>query len=139
MTTADDLAAVPLFQPLNPEELQELANWFDVRTVGEGVSLAGEGASGYSFYVIVEGDVVVTADDVTVATLGPGDFFGEMAIIGDGRRAATVTSTSPAKVLVMFGTDFRQLQQQHPAIAARLEEAMRKRQEELSQLRPKSE
>jgi voltage-gated potassium channel len=53
--------------------------------------------------------------------LGPGDYFGEVAILGDGRRSATVTTTSPARVLVLFGTEFRRLQQEHPEIAARLE------------------
>jgi CRP-like cAMP-binding protein len=135
MATVDDLAGVPLFESLSDDERGELAGWFDVQNVGEGVRLAGEGASGYSFYVLVEGGAVVTSEGVTVATYAPGDFFGEMAILGDGRRTATVTTTSPAKILVLFGTDFRELQQAHPAIAAHLEEAAQKRQAELSQIR----
>ena len=139
MATVYDLTGVPLFEPLSSDELAELANWFDVRTAPEGMSLAGEGDSGYSFYVILEGEVLVTVDGATVATLGPGDFFGEMAILGGGRRNATVTTTTPSRLLVMFGTDFRRLQQEHPEIAARLEDVTQKRQEELSQLRSASE
>ena len=97
--------------------------------------MAGEGATGYSFYVLLDGSAVVTAEGATVATYTPGDFFGEMAILGEGRRTATVTTTSPSRVLVMFGTNFRQLQQAQPAIAQRLEEEMQRRQEQLSQLR----
>jgi CRP-like cAMP-binding protein len=122
-----DLAPVPLFASLSEEELDELASWFEVKSVGEGVRLAGEGASGYSFFVLAEGRADVTADGAELATLGPGDFFGEIAILGDGRRSATVTTNSPTKVLVLFGTEFRRLHQAHPAIAERIEAAMRER------------
>jgi CRP-like cAMP-binding protein len=135
VATVGDLANIPLFDALSESELEELASWFDVQSVGEGVKLAAEGASGYSFYVLVDGSATVTAADETVATYAPGDFFGEMAILGGTRRNATVTTTSPSKVLVMFGTEFRRLEQTQPAIAAHLESVMRQRQEELSQLR----
>ena len=68
--------------------------------------------------------VVVLQAVQTFATLTAGDFFGEIAIIGGGRRSATVTTTTPARLLVMFGTEFRQLQKTHPGIAAQLETAM---------------
>jgi len=97
MATADDLTGIPLFDSLSDDELEQLASWFAVKRVSEGVRLASEGAAGYSFYVVVEGSAVVTAEDETVATYGPGDFFGEIAILGDGRRTATVTTTSPAR------------------------------------------
>jgi voltage-gated potassium channel len=135
VASVDDLARVPLFESLSPGELEELATWFDVQTVGDGVKLTTEGASGYSFYVLLEGTAAVTADNDTVATYTPGDFFGEMAILGGTRRSATVTTTSPAKLLVMFGTEFRRLEQAQPAIAAQLETVMRQRSEELQKLR----
>lgn len=135
MAALDDLANVPLFDALSESDLGKLATWFDVRTVGGGVKLVSEGDAGYSFYVLVEGTAVVTSEDATVAAYGPGDFFGETAILGGGRRNATVTTTSPARLLVMFGTEFRRLEQEQPAIAARLEAVMRQRQEELLQLR----
>jgi CRP-like cAMP-binding protein len=135
MASVDDLADIPLFEGLSEDELAELAAWFEVKTVSEGVRLASEGASGYSFFVLVEGSAVVTVADETIAAYAPGDFFGEMAILGDGRRNATVTTTSPACVLSLFGTEFRRLQQVQPAIAAQLEQAMRQRHEELQELR----
>jgi voltage-gated potassium channel len=89
------------------------------------VKLTGEGAAGYSFFVLRDGTATVSIDGVEVRTLGEGDFFGELALLGDGRRTATVTTASPSRVLVLFGTEFRHLQQEHPEIAARIESGLR--------------
>ena len=124
---ADELAEIPLFASLSEASREQLARWFEATAVGEGVRLTGEGAAGYSFFILAEGGAVVTSEDTTLANLGPGDFFGEVAILGDGRRSATVMTTSPAKLLVMFGGEFRRLQQEHPELADRIEEAMRER------------
>ncbi len=125
--TVEDLNAHPLFAGLAETELRVLAAWFEAKTVGSGVRLVGEGASGYSFFLLAAGTAVVTAGDNEIATLGAGDFFGELALLGEGRRQATVTTTSETKVLVLFGTEFRRLQQAHPAIAEKIEAAMRAR------------
>jgi voltage-gated potassium channel len=122
-----DLSSIPLFESLGPSDLQELAGWFDLQEAGQGQRLTAEGAAGYAFYVLLEGTAVVDADGATLGQLGPGDFFGEMAILGDGRRTATVTTTSSAKLLFMFGTEFRRLQQALPDVAARIEETVRQR------------
>jgi CRP-like cAMP-binding protein len=132
---AADLEGIPLFAALSEEERVALAPWFQSATVSPGMALVTEGAAGYSFYVLVDGAAVVTLDGEEVATYSPGDFFGEMAILGKGRRYATVTTTEPSRVLSMFGTEFRRLQQEQPDVAARLEEAMRKRAFELDELR----
>jgi len=132
---AADLAGVPLFAGLTDEEHTALAPWFEATSVSPGVALARERAAGYSFYVLLEGAAVVTLDGEPVATYGPGDFFGEMAILGDGRRTATVTTTEQSRVLSMFGTEFRRLEQELPHVGAILEEAMRKRALELGELR----
>jgi CRP-like cAMP-binding protein len=130
--TPTDLAAVPIFQSLSDAELQEAAPWFEVKDVAAGVRLVGEGTTGYSFFVLCEGEAAVTAGGEDVASLGPGDFFGEMALLGPGRRQATVTTTSSARVLVLFGDDFQRLRANHPDITAQLEAAMEKRLQELS-------
>ena len=127
MANVADLASIPLFESLSASDLQQLAGWFDVQDASAGVRLTGEGAAGYSFYVLLEGTAAVEADGSTLANLGPGDFFGEMAILGGGRRMATVTTTSPAKLLFMFGTEFRRLQEALPDVAARIEETVRRR------------
>ena len=122
---AADLAGIPLFDPLEPDERAAIAPWFELEDVSPGVKLTGEGASGYSFFVLREGTATVSIDGTEVRTLGPGDFFGELALLGDGRRTATVTAASPSQVLVLFGTEFRQLQQEHPQLAARIESGLR--------------
>jgi voltage-gated potassium channel len=134
MANPADLSRVPLFDSLSEAEREELAAWFEVKTAGAGVKLASEGAAGYSFYVLVDGSAVVTSDGKTVATYAAGDFFGEMAIVDANPRSATVTTTSPSKLLVMFGTDFWRLQEAQPAIAAELERVARERRQELLRL-----
>jgi CRP-like cAMP-binding protein len=123
--TAGDLAGIPLFDSLEPEARAAIAPWFEPQDVSSGVNLTGEGAPGYSFYVLRDGSATVSIDGHEVRTLGPGDFFGELAILGDGRRTATVTTTSPSQVLVLFGTDFRRLQQEYPDLADQIESALR--------------
>lgn len=123
----EDIAGVPLFKPLDDDQLSELATWFHAQNEGEGVRLVGEGAHGYTFFILMEGTAAVTSEGESLATLGPGDFFGEIAILGGGRRTATVTSTSPVRLLVLFGTEFRRLEAAHPDIASRLTEAMQAR------------
>src|SRR3954451_2552357 len=120
MVDAQVLADVPLFASLDEPARRKVAAWFELRSVTAGTQLTGEGASGYSFFVLSEGSAQVTVGGETIAQLGPGDFFGEGAIVGDGRRGATVAATAPSQVLVMFGTQFRQLEQAHPDIASRM-------------------
>ncbi len=134
MAHVDDLAGIPLFASLSDEERASLAEWFEVSNASAGMVLVTEGAAGYSFYVLVDGAAEVTVEGETVATYGPGDFFGEMAILGGGRRNATVTVTSPSRLLSMFGTEFRMLQDVQPDIAAHLEETMKQRAAELDEL-----
>ena len=122
-----DLASVPLFASLSESERAEAATWFEVKDVGPAVRLVGEGATGLSFFVVSEGAVEVTAGGGIVASLGPGDFFGEMALLGAGRRTATVTTIAATRVLVLFGDDFRRLQASHPEIVASIEAAMHAR------------
>lgn len=129
--TADDLANVPLFASLTDDDRETLSGWFEEKSHSEGTKLVGEGASGYSFFVLADGNVSVTAEGKEVATLGPGDYFGEMAIIGEGRRLATVTAATPVRVYVMFGTEFRRLQASQPELAAQIEGLMRRRLAEL--------
>ena len=134
MVDPAELASIPLFDSLSDDDRRELAAWFEVKTVSEGVKLASQGAAGYSFFVLVDGSAVVESDGTVVATYAPGDFFGEMSILEARPRSATVTTTSPSRLLEMFGTEFRRLQQTHPAIAAELERVTRERREELLQL-----
>ena len=126
-TDASEVRSLPLFGSLSDAELAEVAQWFEVRDVGAGVRLIGEGATGYSFFVIGEGEVAVTEHGDGIATLGAGEFFGEVALLSAGRRTATVTTTQPSRMLVLFGNDFNRLRTRFPAVGAELEAAMQRR------------
>jgi CRP-like cAMP-binding protein len=114
------LTALPLFAGLDEAEVASVAESAEGRTAGPGDVLAREGASGYTFFVIVDGTVDVDRGGEFLETLGPGDFFGEMAIVGEGRRNATVTATTPVELVVLFGTEFRSIEQEHPEAAQRI-------------------
>ena len=116
-----------MFSALSGEDLAMLAAWLTVEEVSEGRLLTPEGASGYQFYVIEEGTAEARRDHEPIGALGPGDFFGEMAIMGNGRRIADVVATSPMTLLAMFGTSFRELEANLPDVAARIRETMQAR------------
>jgi len=121
------LRGIPLFAELSDDDLAHLANRLEGRDVAEGSRITPEGASGYSFFVIESGTAEVSSGGVRVAELGPGDHFGEMAILGDGRRVADVVATSPMRLLVMFGTAFREMEADMPQVATRIRDTMQER------------
>jgi len=121
------LARLPLLAALTPDELEAVARWSEVRHAELGERLTAEDAPGYTFFLLETGTASVTQDGVEVSELGPGDFFGEGAILGDGRRTATVTATAPATLVALFGTEFRRLEQELPAVAASIRGALAER------------
>ena len=125
--TAADLERIPLFASLSESELEELTESFEVRSTTADIQLIGEGTGGYSFFALADGQARVTAGDNEIATLNPGDCFGEMALLGSGRRTASVTTTTPTTVYVMFGTEFRRLEHSHPEVVAQIKALMRER------------
>jgi CRP/FNR family transcriptional regulator, cyclic AMP receptor protein len=125
--SAERLQALPLFASLAGDELSALAGKFEERQANAGTRLTTEGASGYMFFVIENGTVDVERDGVVISTLGPGDFFGETAIVSGERRNATVTASSEVELLVLFGTEFRILEREWPAVAATIAETISQR------------
>jgi len=125
--SADRLKGVPLFSSLSPDELQALCGRFEARQVKAGTNLTTEGAPGYMFFVIENGTVDVEQNGTVVTTLGPGDFFGEAAIISGERRNATVCASSDVDLLVIFGTEFRILERDWPDVAANIASTMTER------------
>ena len=115
----EHLGAVPIFEGCSKKELQTIARQVREISHDEGYVIATEGDAGAGLFVIAEGEADVTIGGKKVNHLEKGDFFGEMAILGGGRRNATVTVSSQAELLVLFGTEFRALEQQFPD-AARL-------------------
>jgi CRP-like cAMP-binding protein len=122
--TAEQLAEVPLFESLSTDELRAIATLSDLRQEDAGAILVGEGAPGYSLFVLQNGSASVTSGGETLATLGPGDFFGEIALLGEGVRTATVTASSPVTLVVMFGSDFRVFERDFPGASAAMRRAM---------------
>jgi CRP/FNR family transcriptional regulator, cyclic AMP receptor protein len=121
------LASAPLFAGLHKKERRALAMRTDSIDVAEGKQLAREGDFAYEFFVVEKGTAEVTHGGDHVADLGPGDFFGEMGILGHTRRGATVTATSPMELIVMTEQALRSLKEGEPAVARRLQEAMEQR------------
>lgn len=116
-TKVDALAKAPLFAELSKQELGELAKATEDLEVEEGKVLTREGDLGREFFVIVEGDVSVTQGGNEIRRLGPGDFFGEIALIYENaRRTATVTSASHLRFFVLTRQSFRSLLEHQPQI-----------------------
>ncbi len=118
------LQGVPFFSGLSKRELARVAQSADEVDVKEGEALAREGEFGQEFFVIADGTAEVTRDGAQLAKLGPGDFFGEMSLLGDDKRMATVTATSPMRVLVMTRGSFRSIDREMPEVHARVVEAI---------------
>jgi CRP-like cAMP-binding protein len=114
------LAAIPLFSELDEADLAVAASAATEQEVAAGDEIVTEGDFGYALYAIESGDAEVTADGARIATLGPGDIFGEMAVLVSGRRTATVTATSPMRLIALFKRDVWALERQAPETATRL-------------------
>jgi CRP/FNR family transcriptional regulator, cyclic AMP receptor protein len=118
---------IALFASLNRKESRALAQRTDEVDLPQGRVLVNEGDWPYEFFAIVEGTASVTRGEQFLAELGPGDFFGEMGLVGDTRRNATVTATSPIKVVVMTAQAFRQTARELPAVAEKIRAAIDER------------
>jgi MFS family permease len=105
-TALSALAAVPLFEPLPPTSLEKLARAALPETVPAGTAVVAQGERGDTFYVIVDGSLEVSADGRQLSTLGPGDFFGEIALLRDVPRTATVWAATDSELLVIRRMDF---------------------------------
>jgi CRP-like cAMP-binding protein len=121
------LRDVPFFSKLSKRELATVAQQTDEVDVEPGRVLARQGDSGQEFFVIIDGTAEVLRDEAPIAELGPGEFFGEMALLDDDRRTATVKAISPMKVLVMTRTSFRTIDRSMPQVHAAVVEAIEER------------
>jgi CRP/FNR family transcriptional regulator, cyclic AMP receptor protein len=121
---AELVQGVPLFADLDKRELQGVASSMKERTFNSGQTIAAEGQSGIGFFVIAEGTAKVSKGDEERATLGPGDYFGEIALIDDGLRTASVTAESALKVYGLTSWEFRPLVESNASIAWKLLKVM---------------
>ncbi|HVQ88264.1 MAG TPA: cyclic nucleotide-binding domain-containing protein [Actinomycetes bacterium] len=126
--TADDLSRVPLLASLDTHAQERLAPRFDVAEFDAGERIVAEGTPGLDLYVIDSGRATATQRGRgLIRLLGPGDFFGEIALLGKGMRTATITAASPMVLWVLHGDAIRLLQGEHPEVTEALSTAMQDR------------
>ena len=122
------LKKIPLFSDLSGDDLQRLGSWTDEVDLPAGKSLIHQGNFPHEFMVLESGTAQVTHDGQHLADLGPGDFFGEMALLEEQRRMASVVTTSDATIIVMHSRNFRAMEEAMPEVAARIIAVMQERQ-----------
>jgi CRP/FNR family transcriptional regulator, cyclic AMP receptor protein len=121
------LNEVPIFSSLKKKELELIARQSDELDVPAGKVLAQQGAFGDQFFVVEKGTAEVVRDGQHVGELGPGDFFGEMALLEEDRRTATVTATTPMTLIVMTRASFRAVDSAMPHVHAQVRAAIEQR------------
>jgi CRP/FNR family transcriptional regulator, cyclic AMP receptor protein len=123
----EKLTKVPMFSECTKRELQAIVRAAKEVSHREGHVIAQEGDRGVGFFLIIDGAAKVSIGGKTRAKLGAGDFFGEVALLDRGPRTATVTSTTPIKLIGLTGWVFRGLLEEHPAIALKMLEVVARR------------
>jgi CRP/FNR family cyclic AMP-dependent transcriptional regulator len=121
------LALIDLFSSLSKRERREISQYADEIDVPEATQLVREGEFAYEFFVIEEGSAEVVRDGDHVADLGPGDFLGEMGIVGKTQRNASVVARSPMRVIVLSEQDFRGISRAFPDVGDRIRQAVEER------------
>lgn len=131
-TKVEALRRAPLFEDLSKKELGQIARVSEDMEIPEGRVLTKEGEIGHEFFVILEGEIEVTKHGKRVATRGGGDFVGEIALIEETPRTATVTAKTALRVFVLTSKDFHYLLEQNPKVQAKVMRALARRVAELS-------
>jgi PPM family protein phosphatase len=121
------LKTAPLFADLSRKERRALAQRADEVELEQGRKIVREGEWAYEFFAIEQGTAEVRRGDQLLGELGPGDFFGEMGLVADTRRNATVIATSPLTVIVMTAQAFRQTARELPEVATKIRAAIEER------------
>lgn len=125
------LKTVGLFSACTTKELTRIASLADEVTVPAGAVLTQEGKPGREFFAIVTGEAKVTLRNRKLATLSAGDFFGEMSLLDQGPRAATVTATTPMTLMVLDARNFSTLLDHSPSVSRKILRGMAQRLREL--------
>ena len=131
-TKVEALKRAPLFEGLSRKELSQLARVSEDMEIPEGATLTREGEIGHEFFVIIEGDTQVKRKGRSIGTRGAGDFIGEIALIEQIPRTATVTAKTPLRVFVLTSKDFHHLLEQNPRVERKVLRTLAKRVAELS-------
>jgi CRP/FNR family transcriptional regulator, cyclic AMP receptor protein len=131
----DLIKSVPLFSDLDNRELKEVAESMKERTFAAGDAVTQEGTGGAGFFVVEEGTATVSVGGQDVRTIGAGDYFGEIGLIADIDRTATITADTDLHCYGMTFWDFRPLVESNASIAWKLLQAMASRLKEAEQKR----
>ena len=131
-TKVEGLKGVPLFEGLSHKELVQLERVCEDLAVEPGKVLCQEGEVGHEFFVIVDGTVQVTRQGRPVATLGGGDFLGEIALVTELPRTATVTAETPVRLFVLTHREFHAVLDQNPNVERKVLRALGRRLAETS-------
>ena len=110
----------PLFANCSKRELEEIAHLADEIDLNQGKEMTRQGSPGREFFVLLEGEADVAKDGRVINQLSAGDFFGEIALVSDSPRTATVTATTPVRALVITDRDFRHLLKDQPEIQTKV-------------------
>ena len=121
------IKSVPLFSGLSDRELKQISQSMKERTFSAGDTVTQEGKGGIGFFVIADGTAKVSIGGTDVRTFGPGDYFGEVALIADIDRTATITAESDLTCYGMTSWDFRPLVEGNAAIAWKMLQVMAER------------
>jgi CRP-like cAMP-binding protein len=124
---ADRILAQPLFSSLTRGEAEEFAPFCEARHLEQGDVVFSQGGLAVAFFVIETGEAEALVDGSPLRTMGPGDWFGEIAIVEQTHRTATVAATSALTVIAMTAFEFRRLEAEHPDIAAQITQKMQQR------------
>lgn len=127
----DRLAQVSLFAACSQKDLRKVADGTDEVSVEAGRVLMEQGRSGREAFIILEGTATVTHGDRTVATLGPGDYMGELSLLDQGPRTATVTAETPMRLLVLTWATLTKVIDDVPALGQKLLAVLASRMREL--------
>jgi CRP-like cAMP-binding protein len=120
-SVVDELAGVRLFNGLNQRQLKRLARQVKEREFRPGVEIVTEGKmSGVGFFIVAEGEGAVSVEGREVARIGPGDHFGELALISEDVRTATVTAVTRLRCHVIQFWDFRRFAKENPDVSWKL-------------------
>ena len=127
VTPVDVLRQVPLLADLDEAELERLSRRMKERTFPEGATVTREGEGGVGFFLIAEGEAKVSVAGAQKGRLGPGDHFGEIALIDEGGRTATITAETDLRCLGMTAWEFRPFVREQPAVAWKLLQTLARR------------
>jgi CRP/FNR family cyclic AMP-dependent transcriptional regulator len=120
----ETLARVPLFAGVKPKDLKRLEKRMTERSFNEGDEITTEGESGIGFFVIEHGNASVSVGGKIVRTLGPGEHFGEVALIDSGPRSATIVATTDLRCRGMSAWEFKPFVEEHPEVSWALLETL---------------